>query len=120
MEGWVVARYTIQADGRTANVRAVDRMPPQLSDRETVAAVEAWTFEPATSNNTPIEWHNNDSVIVFDVDTIPLEPSPFVALAYGEGDNLMKSQEVDKALKRNESMLATGTSRLAEVGLAQV
>jgi TonB family protein len=120
IEGWVVLRYTVLPDGRTANVRVVDRMPPTLVEREAVSAVESWTFEPARSNDTAIEWHNNESVVVFDLEAVPLEPSGFFLPAYREADALLKSGEHDKALKRNESMLSTQTSRLAEVGLAQM
>ena len=120
VEGWVVLRYTILPDGRTAEIRVVDRMPPQLSDREAVSAVEDWTFEPATDDGTAIEWHNNESVVVFDVDSIPMEPSPPFSQVYLEVDELIESEEHDKALTRNERMLANATSRLAEVGLAQM
>ena len=120
MEGWAVVRYSVQVDGHTANVRVIDRMPPGLVERETISAVEDWTFEPAKNDGTPIEWHNNESVIIFDVPTTPPEPSPFFALAYGEIENLIKSQELDKALTRNETTLETGTSRLSEFGIALV
>jgi TonB family protein len=120
VEGWVVLRYTVLADGRTADIRVVDRMPPQLSEREAVSAVEDWTFEPATNDGTAIEWHNNESVIVFDDDTVPMEPSPPFLQAYLEVDDLIKGEEHGRAHSRNERMLATVTSRLAEVGLAQV
>jgi TonB family protein len=119
-EGWVVVRYAILANGQTANVRAVDRQPPQLSDREAVAAVEAWTFEPATLDGAAIDWHNNESMIVYDVDSIAFEPSPFFLQAYSEADELNKAGDPDKALSRNKNMQTTVTSRLAEVGLAQV
>jgi TonB family protein len=119
-EGWVVLRYTVQADGRTASVRVIDRMPPVLADRAAVEAVEAWTFEPATSDGEAIEWHNNESVIVFDLDEVPPEPSPFFLQAYLEADELIKAADYDKALSRNKNMQTTVTSRLAEVGLAQM
>lgn len=120
MEGWVVLRYTIRPDGRTENVRAIDHMPPQLSEREAVAAVEAWTFEPATAGGKPVEWHNNESVIVYDDEMVPFEPSPFFLQAYREADEQIKAEDYDKALKRNASMLAMATSRLAEVGLGEM
>jgi TonB family protein len=120
VEGWAVLRYTILADGSTANVRVVDRMPPTLVEREAVSAVEEWTFEPATSDGAPVEWHNNESVVIFDLEMVPLEPSPFFVPAYREADEFLKSGEHDKALKRNETILTTQTSRLGVVGLAQM
>jgi TonB family protein len=120
IEGWVVLRYTVLPDGTTADVRVVDRMPPTLVDRAAVSAVEAWTFEPATSDGVAVESHNNESVIVFDLEMVPLEPSAFFLPAYREADALLKDGEHDKALKRNEGLLTTQTSRLGEVGLAQL
>ena len=119
-EGWVVVRYSVLADGRTANVRTVDRQPPPLSDREAIAAVEAWTFEPATQDGAAVDWHNNESMILYDVDTIPFEPSPFFLQAYLAADELNKDGEAEKALSRNRTLQTTVTSRLAEIGLAQV
>jgi TonB family protein len=120
IEGWVVVRYTVLPDGTTTNVRVVDRMPPQLLDRAAVSAAEAWIFEPATSDGVAAEWHNNESVIVFDLEGVPLEPSAFFLPAYREADALLKDGEHDKAIKRNEGLLTTQTSRLGEVGLAQL
>jgi TonB family protein len=120
IEGWVVLRYTVLPDGKTADVRVVDRMPPTLVDRAAVSAVEAWTFEPATSDGTAVEWLNNESAVVFDLEMVPLEPSTFYLPAYREADALLKEGEYDKALKRNEGMLTTQTSRLGEIGLAQM
>ena len=50
---------------QTADVRAVDAMPPGLDPSGAVAAAKAWTFEPARENGVPIEWHNNIAVISF-------------------------------------------------------
>jgi TonB family protein len=119
-EGWVVVRYSVLADGRTANVRTVDRQPPPLSDREVIEAVEKWTFEPATFDGAAVDWHNNESLILYDVDTIPFEPSPFFMQAYLAADELNKDGDPEKALARNRNMQSTVTSRLAEIGLAQV
>src|SRR5262245_11837070 len=65
MEGWVRVRYSVLADGTTANVRAVEVMPPQLDARPTVAAAERWTFQPAPAGAQAAEWHNNESTLVF-------------------------------------------------------
>jgi TonB family protein len=120
IEGWVILRYSVMSDGTTSNVRVVDRMPPTLVDRTAVSAVEAWTFEPATNGGEAVEWHNNESVVVFDLEMVPLEPSAFYMPAYLEADAFLKEGEHDKALKRNEGMLTTQTFRLGEVGLAQM
>src|SRR5690606_33087510 len=64
-EGWVKLRYSVRADGATADVRVVDAMPLGLDPSRAVAAATAWRFEPATADGKPIAWHNNLAVIVF-------------------------------------------------------
>jgi TonB family protein len=120
MEGWAVVRYSVLADGKTANVRVIDLMPEMLPDRGVRQAVEAWTFQPATRNGAAVEWHNNESVIVFDVDTIPAEPSPRFVTGYREVETLLAEDEPEDALQRNRRLLATETTRLAEMGVGLV
>jgi hypothetical protein len=74
-------RYSIMADGTTANVRAVDAMPPGASTDSSVRAVEQWTFEPARDGDQSIEWHNNVAVVAFTNDGTPREATPFFAEA---------------------------------------
>ncbi len=73
-EGWVVVRYSVLADGTTANVRVIDKMPATLVDRPILVGVERWRFEPATSGGDAVDWHNNEAVIVFDQEMVPPEP----------------------------------------------
>jgi TonB family protein len=68
IEGFAIVRYTVRADGTTDNVRVTTRMPIQVSDGKVASAVEAWTFTPAMADGMPIEWDNNESVIVFKAD----------------------------------------------------
>jgi len=75
-------RYSVLADGTTADVRVVDAMPAGLDLLSAVTAAQAWTFEPATVDDEPIDWHNNLAVIVFDREPAGYEdPLPF-AQAY--------------------------------------
>ena len=120
LEGWVRGRYAVLADGSTADVRVVDVMPPQLSTRPVIKAVESWKFAPATAGGEPIDWHNNESLVVFDAEDVPLEPSPMFAQAYVAIANLMNEQEYDKAKKQNETLLGSRTMRLNEIGLVQM
>lgn len=70
-EGWVVARYTVLADGTTDNVRVIDKMPASLSAGTVESAIESWRFTPATSDGTPIAWYNNAAAILFNAPTLP-------------------------------------------------
>ena len=116
-EGWVVVRYTVLADGSTDDVTVVEKMPPMLVDRGAVDAVEGWSFEPAKADGAPIDWHNNEAVIVFDVDAVPLTPSPGFLAAWQGVQTELTEGNVDKALRSNRNMQPF---RLADIGLAQM
>lgn len=120
MEGWIVLRYSVMADGTTADVRAIDRMPPMLPDRAAVAAVEDQRFEPATADGAAIDWYNNEVVIVFDAEQVPAGPTPLFLQGYREAEALFTENEFDKALKRNERLIGMESSRLGEFALAQM
>lgn len=120
IEGWAIVRYSVLADGSTADVRIVDRMPEQIPEREIRAAAEDWTFEPATSDGKPIAWHNNESVMVFDAERIPHEPSPMFVQGYREIEALLAEGDNEEALRRSRRLLSTVTSRLAEMGVGLV
>src|SRR5690606_31999170 len=114
LEGYAKVRYTVLANGTVADARVVDVMPPQLNTRGVEAAVEAWRFEPAKLGDEPIDWFNNESVIVFDAENVPLEASPRFAQAYVAIDALMNEDELDKARKQNATLIENQTMRLAE------
>lgn len=119
IEGWVKVRYSVLANGTTADVRVVDVMPPRMSTKAVVNAVEKWRFAPATVGGEPVDWFNNESLVVFDLEDVPLEPSPFFTRAYGQVINLVNQQEYDKAKKQTEAMLEMQTTRLNEIGVLQ-
>jgi len=119
LEGYAKVRYTVLANGTTADVRVVDVMPPQLNTRDVVSAVEGWRFEPAKAGDEAIDWFNNESVIVFDAENVPLEASPRFAQAYVNVDSLITEEDFDKAKKQNETLIENQTMRLVEIGLAQ-
>ena len=119
LEGWVKVRYSVLANGTTADIRVVEAMPPQLDSRAAAAVVKEWRFSPATVGGQAVDWHNNESTIVFDAENIPLEPSPMFAAAYVEIAELMSAEEYDKAKKQNDALLERQTVRLSEIGLVQ-
>jgi TonB family protein len=118
MEGWIVVRYSVLADGSVSQLRVVDRMPPRLPDGEVLAAVEQWVFEPATDGGNPIDWHNNETVVIIDSETVPEMAGPLFTQGYIAVDELMTEAEPKKAAARSEQMLAQ-TQRLAEISLGQ-
>lgn len=119
IEGWAKVRYSVLADGTTADARVEEAMPPRLDTRAIVSAVKQWKFAPATAGGEPVDWHNNVSTIVFDSENVPLEPSPTFTQAYVEILELMNQQDYDKAKKQNQTLLERQATRLNEIGLAQ-
>jgi TonB family protein len=120
IEGWAVVRYSVLADGTIADLRIVDRMPADLADRAVLPTVEAWTFNPATSDGAVVDWHNGESLIVFDPETVPFEPrQPFVN-GYREVAALLEAGESEDALRRSQRLISMETARLAEMGVALV
>jgi len=120
IEGWATVRYSVLADGTTADVRVIDRMPAALLERVIREAVEGWTFEPATSDGVPIDWHNNEATIVVDADMVPPDPRPAFIGAYREVESLLEIGENEDALKRSDRLLGMEVRRLAEMGVALV
>ncbi|HEY5667231.1 MAG TPA: TonB family protein [Gammaproteobacteria bacterium] len=119
-EGWVVVRYSVLADGTTANVRVIDQMPATLVDRPIRVGVERWRFEPATTGGDAVDWHNNEAVIVFDQQMVPPEPRPPFVAGYREVETLLQEGENEDALRRSRRLVDTEASRLAELGVALV
>lgn len=119
-EGWVKLRYSTLADGTTADVRVVDVMPPGLDTLTAVAAVGAWTFEPAVANGVPIDWHNNVAVIAFKREGSEFHASPAFAEAYEEVAELVSSARYSRAKSRSERMQSERAFSLYEMALAQM
>jgi len=75
LEGWVIARYTVLADGTTSDVRVIEKMPASLSAGTVEDAIKSWRFAPATSDGVPIAWYNNAAAILFNPPTPPAQQS---------------------------------------------
>jgi hypothetical protein len=117
-EGWIKFRYTVRADGTLADIRALDAMPPQLPTQPVLEAAKQWKFKPAQNGGKPIDWYNNESIIAFDNESVPLEASPTFSAAYVAVDELLRAQKYTEAQTASERLLGTA-SRLYEIGLAQ-
>lgn len=120
LEGWVKVHYSVLANGTTSDVRVVDVVPPQLDTDDVVSAVEEWKFTPATIGGEAVDWHNNESMVVFDAESVPFEPSPLFAQAYADVTQLIEQEDFEGAIEANESLLENQTMRLNEIGLAEI
>lgn len=119
-EGWVKLRYSVLADGSTADVRVVDAMPPWLDALTAIAAAQAWTFEPATEEGMPIDWHNNVAIIVFDREEATDEGWPEFADASDDVAELISSGRYAQAKSRNEAMQRELAVTLDELAYAEM
>lgn len=55
VSGVVIVAYTVDAEGRTQDVRVESAQPPEIFDRAAIAAVRRWRYEPATVDGVPTE-----------------------------------------------------------------
>jgi tetratricopeptide (TPR) repeat protein len=108
------------ADGKTADVRAVDAMPPGLDPSAAVTAAEAWTFEPAREDGAPIDWHNNAALVVFSRANAEHDGSLEFAEAYEEVAELIRSGRLEDARSRNDRMQREYAVTFEEIELAQM
>ncbi len=53
-QGWVLVSFSIDADGRTSNIKVVDAQPRRVFDRAAVDAVQAYRFKPAMKNGEAV------------------------------------------------------------------
>ncbi|MDA0708489.1 MAG: energy transducer TonB [Proteobacteria bacterium] len=64
IEGFVVVSFTIDTEGNTKNIRAVDSSH-KMFERNTIKAVERFKFRPRTINGIPVEVDNVTNKIEF-------------------------------------------------------
>jgi tetratricopeptide (TPR) repeat protein len=119
-EGWLKLRFSVRRNGAIAGVRVVDAMPPGLDAASAIAAAETWTFEPATADGVPIEWHNNLAVVVFSGEVASHEGWLDFAEAYEETAALIADARFEDAKSRNEYMLHNLALTLEDTGLVQL
>lgn len=122
VEGFVTVRYTVLADGKPADVRAVNFMPLSIDPAAAVAAVGGWTFAPGTRDGQAIDWHNNETVVVFRSTTGAESDNTAFLEKYAAIEAMLAGEDVDyvAALTASESLLSEDATRLADIGLALV
>ncbi|SDD61233.1 energy transducer TonB [Aquimonas voraii] len=54
-EGFVEVEIVIGADGKVSSVNVLKAQPARVFEREALAAVRRWTFNPATEGGNPVE-----------------------------------------------------------------
>jgi hypothetical protein len=121
-EGYVTVRYSVLADGKPTDVRAIDFMPPSIDPAPTVATVSSWTFAPGTRNGQPIEWHNGETVVVFRSTAGVEGDNAAFQERYAAIEMMLAADPVDypAALAASESLLSEHSTQLSEIGVAMV
>jgi protein TonB len=65
LEGYVIVRYDVTAEGAVENVRVVGAEPTGVFDAAAVAAVSAWRFAAPTRDGVPQAASNRESRVEF-------------------------------------------------------
>ena len=122
VEGWVTVRYSVLKDGTTANIRAVNRMPPAIDPAVALQIVGQWSFEPGTRDGAAIDWHNNESVVTFRLPIDAAEGAEAFEADYAAISAMLDAQPLGntEALAASEALLNRQRSRLPALGLALV
>ncbi len=122
VEGFVTVRYSVLADGKVVDVRAIGAMPPSIDPAPTVAAVSGWTFLPGTRNGQAIDWHNNETVVVFRSTAGAESDNTAFRDGFAAIEAMLAAETVDyaAALAASESLLSEHATRLDDIGLAMV
>ena len=122
VEGYVTVRYTVLADGKAVNVRAIDAMPPSIDPAPTIATVGTWTFAPGTRDGQAIDWYNNEAVVVFRSTAGAESDNSAFREGYAAIEAMLAAPTVDyaAALAANENLLSEHATRLDDIGLAMV
>lgn len=120
VEGWVTVRYSVSASGAPSNVRAVEFMPPTIDPAPTIETVSGWTFSPGMQNGRAIDWHNNESIVVFRLQSGAGQASEEYQQTYESVNALLDAEPVDyaAALAANNKLLGEYSLRLSDIGLA--
>src|SRR5690606_13586526 len=106
-EALVVLRYTVKADGSTADVEAVEGFSNGLFDDAAVSTLEDRRFEPGTNGAEPVDFLNQVHVLAFRPDGVGAI-SPQVVSAYAEIAPQLDAKEFQPVAARLEGMLENG------------
>ena len=119
-EAWIKLRFSVLADGRTANVRVVDTLPLDIDRANAIDVVETWRFTPAEDAGTPIDWHNHLAIITVKREDPVHAGWPEFADAYDEAASLAAAGSYAEAKDINQRMLSELAATLDEMAFAQV
>ena len=65
LQGAVVVRYNVSAEGRVSNVQVVSATPPGVFEEAAISAVRGWRFRPGRRKGEPSEYTGLVSTLEF-------------------------------------------------------
>lgn len=118
VEGWISLRYTVRDDGTPTDIRAIDVMPPSIDPAATIEAVGNWTFSPGTRDGEAIDWFNNETIVVFNSEDVPSEPSQAFVDGYQAIVGMIQEKNFDAAIPLSRKLIDEQAKRLEDIGVA--
>lgn len=67
LEGFVVVRYSVSADGRVINARVDSAQPEGVFEDAALTAVRSWRYNPALEDGEPVAVDNVVSTVRFEL-----------------------------------------------------
>lgn len=107
-EALVVLRYTVKANGETADVEVVEGFTDQFFNQAAVSTVQGWRFTPGTNNGEAIDFLNQYHVLALRPTEVAAI-SPEVVEAYQSLSKQLDSDEFQEVATQAESLLQGNT-----------
>lgn len=100
-EGFIVARFTIKADGTTSDVELVSGFGYEnpFLERPIKETVSKWTYTPGTVNGQPADFLNQEYIFRPKISET-LASSPDFQEEYLKVDELVQAKDYDAAIRR--------------------
>lgn len=116
--GWAIVRYSVLADGSTDNVEVSAIAPPAADPDIAARTIEQWTFTPGTADGEAIDWHNNESTVLFAGTSSGNEAPPEFVELYDEVSELNDDEDFEDALEVGDELVNDVATSRAELGIA--
>ncbi|MFZ1988384.1 MAG: energy transducer TonB [Alphaproteobacteria bacterium] len=111
-EAWLTVRFTVKADGTTANAKIVDGFYSHPFEVAMLDSVAQWRFKPATENGNPIDWDDSEFSEIFLYNDIPGGAYPIFTQAYSTVKTLLGQKDFSGAKSKITDMIAQHQVRL--------
>jgi len=114
-EGWVVANFSIKEDGTTDDISVKSASIDGYFEKETIRAIRAWTYEPATLNGSPVSQGNRQARHVYRITNTQSGVSKAFHKQYKAALEAIKDGALDQASEMLENLDSNKKRLLTEV-----